>query len=475
MARSVATIGVSVTARTAKFRKGMKNAQRRLKAFGASVGRVMRRVARFSAILVTGGVAALTLFVRSQLKSIDSLAKTSKKLGVATEDLVGFHHAAKLAGLETRTFNMALQRMTRRVSEAARDTGEAKDAIKELRLDAKKLNTAGPSEALRMIADALSRVTNQADRVRLAFKLFDSEGVAMINMLQEGRGALERAADEVRRFGTAISGVQATQIEQANDAITRLKESLRGLGVQLTVRLSSAIEGLSRLFTDWGIAAKGASNVVVAGVGRTASALGAVLDILWQIKIGFKTMAMAGVEAFVSLQQSAAKFIAQLVSPSGPMGMLERALGKRMPLSLGVTLDMIRARANAPRASFAGADLGKQMRDEITALLKEGPPSAALKEIFDNLARASRQNAEAAERAADTVKAVRPSQVRAPATVARGALTRFIEVDLSRTFVQGLRGERGRKQLVNDPEVVRELQGLRTDIGSRQSYALVGP
>jgi hypothetical protein len=54
-------------------------------------------------------------------------------------------------------------------------------------------------------------------------------------------------------------------------------------------------------------------------------------------------------------------------------------------------------------------------------------------------------------------------------------ITKFVEVDLSRTAISGLRGSRGRKQLVQDPDVVRELQGLRSDTRNRQPYAIVGP
>lgn len=466
MARSVATIGVSVTARTSKFRKGMKRAQTQLRAFGASVGRIMRRVARFSAVLATGAVAALALFVRSQLKALDSLAKTSKKLGLTTEELAGFHHAAKLAGLSTKTFDMSLQRMTRRMSEAAWDTGEAQAALKELGLDAKKLRLGGPTKAMYAIAEALSRVTNQSDRVRLGFKLLDSEGVAVILMLQNGRAALERAADEARRFGTAISGVQATQIEQANDAITRLKESLRGLGVQLTVRLSSAIEGLATLFTDWGTAARDASSVVVDAVARMAGAMGAVLDVMWKVKVGFKTIALVAVESFRSLQILIGQFVAQLASPSGPIGMLERALGELMPESVRGVIATMRTAGQIPRHMTVGTDLADSMRRSLKAMLEEGPPSKALQEIFDNLARASRQTAEAAAKAPRMAAVVVPT---------RAAPTRFAEIDLSRTFIGGLSGGRGRKQQVTDVDVVKELQGLRQDQRGRQPAALMGP
>jgi hypothetical protein len=41
------------------------------------------------------------------------------------------------------------------------------------------------------VADAFARIEHPAERVRVAFKLFDSEGVALVNLLADGSGALE--------------------------------------------------------------------------------------------------------------------------------------------------------------------------------------------------------------------------------------------------------------------------------------------
>ncbi len=50
------------------------------------------------------------------------------------------------------------------------------------------------------VADAFASIEDPAERVRLAFKLFDSEGVALVNLLSDGSGALEESGllpDEV--------------------------------------------------------------------------------------------------------------------------------------------------------------------------------------------------------------------------------------------------------------------------------------
>ena len=58
--------------------------------------------------------------------------QTADKLGVGVEELQRMRYAADLSGISTQTFDMALQRFTRRAAEAAAGTGEAKDALAAL-------------------------------------------------------------------------------------------------------------------------------------------------------------------------------------------------------------------------------------------------------------------------------------------------------------------------------------------------------
>ena len=54
------------------------------------------------------------------------------------------------------------------------------------------------------VADAFARIEDPAERVRLAFKLFDSEGVALVNLLHGGSGALEEMRERARDLGIVL-------------------------------------------------------------------------------------------------------------------------------------------------------------------------------------------------------------------------------------------------------------------------------
>lgn len=80
----------------------------------------------------------------------------------------------------------------------------------------------------------MREVGTHSDRVSLAFKLFDSEGVAVVNTLNLGSKGLRETAQEAQRLGIAISRVDAAKIEAANDASLRLNQALTGLGTTPT-------------------------------------------------------------------------------------------------------------------------------------------------------------------------------------------------------------------------------------------------
>jgi hypothetical protein len=158
---------------------------------------------------------------------------------------------------------MALQRMTRRLAEASQGTGEAVKAIAELGLSAEDLGKLAPDEQFRMIADAMSKIPSQADRVRLSFKLFDSEGVALVNTLALGSKGIDEMRDRLAALGGTFSEVEANQVARANDALAEIGELVRGLGNRLAITLAPAIEGVANKLTEFVIASGGMTAVVV--------------------------------------------------------------------------------------------------------------------------------------------------------------------------------------------------------------------
>jgi len=115
----------------------------------------------------------------------DKLHKLGLRLGTTAGELDKLRQIAELSGVEFNTLTMALQRMNRRISEASSGTGVAVSALKELNITAKDINKLAPEEQFKLISRELMKVESSSKRVELAFKLFDSAGVSVTQMMRD--------------------------------------------------------------------------------------------------------------------------------------------------------------------------------------------------------------------------------------------------------------------------------------------------
>jgi hypothetical protein len=250
-------------------------------------------------------VAAIAAITTATIKSIDTQVKFAARIGASTKGLLGLQHAANLTGVETTALNMGLQRMTRRVSEAAQGTGEAVKALDELGISAESLNQLKPEEQFAVIAGALENVESQSDKVRLAFKLFDSEGVALVNTLSLGEEGLRAAADEAERLGITINDIEAKNIEEASDSILRMQQASKGAATTLTVSLLPTINDLSDLLTS--PAFLDSINNIAGGIGTLAQSF-----------IGLGTAIGESVAALVTMSTATADWENKYGQHTGP-------------------------------------------------------------------------------------------------------------------------------------------------------------
>ena len=204
-----------------------------------------------SALVVLGGAAGFGYMVKASIDATDTLKKTADKIGTTTEALSALRYAAEISGVATNTLDMAMQRFTRRTAEAAKGTGEAKSALKELGIDARKLQRLSLDQQMLVLSDAFSGVGSEADKVRLAFKLFDSEGVALVNTLSLGSKGLEDLFGRAKALGIVMSGNAAGGVEKAKDALHDLFSIGKGLRDQFVAALAPAIQHVAERFINF--------------------------------------------------------------------------------------------------------------------------------------------------------------------------------------------------------------------------------
>ena len=200
-------------------------------------------------VATVGGLAAL---VDRSISAANAIGKTADTVGVGVEALQELRFAAKASGVEQQTLDMALQRFTRRAAEAAQGTGEAKDALAQMGIALRDQsgNLRSSEDLLADVADAFARIEDPAERVRLAFKLFNSEGVALVNLLRGGSGALEEMRERARDLGIVLDEHLVRDAERARTELDTLAQVISANLTRAALEAAPVIADLSSWLAD---------------------------------------------------------------------------------------------------------------------------------------------------------------------------------------------------------------------------------
>lgn len=231
----LAQLIVQMELQSAAFERGVKDMARKMDRLDNQTKKTNRAFARFDKTLskigksfvglaASIGLLGLANAAKEAVQFADSLAKTADKVGVSVDALQKLRFAAEQSGVNTNTLDMALQRFARRAGEAANGTGEL---VKEF--DALGISTDNADgtiktteELLYEYADAIGNATSQQEKLRLAFKGFDSEGAALVNLFRNGSEEVRALGKELEDLGGIIGEDTARKAEELNDKFNEL-------------------------------------------------------------------------------------------------------------------------------------------------------------------------------------------------------------------------------------------------------------
>ena len=285
MARSRASANYEISA-IDRTRAGVQSARAGFSSLDSLVGKLG---INFS-LMGLAGSAAPGLIIAAQAPLIDQMGKLSTQTGVSVEFIQAYRREAALAGIESSTFDKAIEKMSRRVAEAAAGLGEARGSLDELGLSAVELSQLNPEDQFYAISKALEGVAKEGDKARLVAKIFDDEAVSLIRTSAD---AIRQTKEEMINLNFALSGADTKGVEAMNDQMFLFKDSASQASKVFTAEMAPAITGLLRQLGGSVDSMDGFrsvtesvadSMVVVAGV---AGNLAEGLDNVWEgAKIG---------------------------------------------------------------------------------------------------------------------------------------------------------------------------------------------
>ena len=217
-----------------------------LKGVGSVAGKASMGIAKVG-IAATASATALAALVKVNVDFMDKLGKTASKLGIEVEFLQAMRFAAEQTGVKVEALDMGLQRFIRRAAEAAQGTGEAKRAFEQLGIELTddNGNLKDTRDLFFEVADGIANATISAEQVRLSFKFFDSEGVALVNTLKEGSKGLREFEQEAENLGIIISRQSIAKAEMFANSINILKKQITAISANITAAFIPALNDVS--------------------------------------------------------------------------------------------------------------------------------------------------------------------------------------------------------------------------------------
>ena len=274
MVATIGAISIDLTANSAQFAKNMKKATGALnssrtkmnrslrtmdKAFGKTsralkgmVGSVFSLRGAFGGLIAAVGVGALGTMITRSIAAADAIGKVADKVGLTTDELQELRFAADQTGVATNTLDMAMQRFSRRVGEASFGSGELRDTLLRLGINVRDAEgrVRGVTDVLGEYAEAIKNAGSEQEQLSLAFKGFDSEGAALVNLLREGSKGIEEFREQAHALGLVLDEKMVRAAERANDQLSRMRQIITVNLSRLLISLAPTIIRLGESFAD---------------------------------------------------------------------------------------------------------------------------------------------------------------------------------------------------------------------------------
>jgi len=242
------SITIDLAANITRFERSLNRAERLAQQRSKGIQRTFARLSKGLGAALAG--AGFTKLIDSSLDFADRLGKTADKLGVTTDLLQQYRFAAEQTGVANNALDVGIQRFVRRLGEAQKGTGVLKDTLAQMNISLTdnngKFKTA--ERVLLEYADGIKNADNTQQQLLFAFKAFDTEGAALVNLFRTGSEGILAFKKQASDLGIVMSEDLIRNSERANDQLNIMHKVI---GIQLTeaaVALAPAITSVGNAF-----------------------------------------------------------------------------------------------------------------------------------------------------------------------------------------------------------------------------------
>lgn len=360
---------------------------------------------------VTAIVAALGGITASAAKSADEINTLSKVTGISTEELQKFNYASSLIDVSTSTLQSSLQRLTRSMSGASDETGQAYEAFRALGVEIK---TAGGelrsnSDVFYDVIDALGEIDNATQRDAYAMQIFGRSAQELNPLIIAGSDALKQYGDEAEQMGLVFDQVTLDHLNEFQDKIDVSKQQLKGMativGGELVDSFNALFNGADGLLKKVQEAKEnGTLKEIADGVASAVTTLIDILAAAAKFVYEFRDAIVAGTVALIAY-----KAVAGISTIIIALTKAVQAFTVAQKIATATQADFNAVAALNPYALIAAAAAAAVV-GVMKFVAAQYEANAAYGNFFDSVEENVRQNSEAAKSYDELTKKIEANQ-----------------------------------------------------------------
>ena len=305
--------------------------------------------------------------------SLDSLNDLSARTGIGVESLQGYALAAKMAGVDTEAFGVAVQKLAVNIGKAT--PGDAMDkALRGINLSVAELRMLAPEQQFSVIGDAIAQLPTVAERAAVAVQVFGKQGAALAPLFREGAASIDELRERAERLGIIVSETQINNVADMNDAFDLVSATINGIIGQVIGNLAPAVTDVTNQFLrfveEWsgaqGEGGTGIANAITGVLLQGAEIFAGVFDQFVGNFSGFT----ASIDEASAVFQFVANAFTSVTEALRMVFNLFETVGNGIMLAIGKLLEEVGAWVSDDLSQF-GADLANEASAAMAQNQKE--------------------------------------------------------------------------------------------------------
>ena len=215
-------------------------------------------------------LSSFASFIQSTNDSILQVYNLGVAIGANVNEMQALQLAAKDVGLEFNQLYEPISKLPRKIQEAAMGFGDSAKVFAQLPgLDLDALRnlgaTQGPFAQLKVVADALKRVTDQNQKLYLLTKIFEETGPKFQRLFALGSEGIEKFEKLVVKLGLSLKDLDVAKALELNRAFDNISKAWSALTRESVLKISPELivymDRLTTLITDPAFRTKVVDNV----------------------------------------------------------------------------------------------------------------------------------------------------------------------------------------------------------------------